>query len=78
MMVSGLLVRTDRRQLVTREDDRPGLMIVSLHLSVLCLMQASQQGPSVQVIIQQSASVAQSVSPGHLVEALCTASTALP
>ena len=41
-------------------------------------MQASQQGPSVQLkIAQQSASVAQSVSPGHLVEAPYTASTAL-
>ena len=46
--------------------------------SVFCLVQASQQGPSVQVIIaQQSASVAQSVSPGHLGEAPGTASTAL-
>ena len=39
------------------------------------MMQASQQGPSVLVAVQQSASVAQSVSPGHLVEAPCTAST---
>ena len=42
-------------------------------------VQASQQGPSVQVkIAQESASVAQSVSPGHLVEAPGTACTALP
>ena len=35
-----------------------------------CLLQASLQGPSVQMTItQQSVSVAQSVSPGHLVEA---------
>ena len=53
--------------------------IISIFLIELCLMQASQQGPSVQVIVtQQSASVAQSVSPGHLVEAPYTASTALP
>ena len=47
---------------------------------MIYLLQASQQGPSVQVTIiaQQSASVAQSVSPGHLVEAPGTASTALP
>ena len=43
-----------------------------------CLLQASLQGPSVQMTItQQSVSVAQSVSPGHLVEAPGTASTAL-
>ena len=50
------------------------------HQSTICnLLQASQQGPSVQVMLtQQSASVAQSVSPGHLVEAPGTASTALP
>ena len=39
-----------------------------------CLMQARQQGPSVQVTIaQQSASVAQSVSPGRM--RACTVST---
>ena len=42
------------------------------------MLQARQQGPSVQMMVtQQSASVALSVSPGHLGEAPGTASTAL-
>ena len=42
-----------------------------------CLMQACQQGPSVQVTIaQQSASVAQSVSPGRM--RACTVSPPSP
>ena len=52
--------------------------IINIFLIEFCLLKASQQGPSVQVTVtQQSASVAQSVSPGHLVEAPYTASTAL-
>ena len=54
------------------------MSIATICKYVLCLVQGCQQGPSVQVIIQQSASVAQSVCPGHLVEAPGTASTALP
>ena len=52
--------------------------IISIFLIEFWLLQASQQGPSVQVTVHMSASVAQSVSPGHLGEAPGTASTALP
>ena len=51
------------------DDGECGLHTLS-HLSVLCLVQGSHLGPSVQgTIAQKSATVAQSVSPGHLEEA---------
>ena len=52
------------------DDGKWGLWSSYSQSSVLCLVQASQQGPSVPgIIAQKNVSVAQSVCPGHLVEA---------
>ena len=62
------------RMMDSEQSGQRFMMMVSdeyYHQSTICnLLQASQLGPSVQVMVrQQSASVAQSVCPGHLEEA---------